>query len=118
MWTTEKPLAPTHLHVTQLGVTSATIEWEKPYDCGGSPLTRYILEKRQSGEAEWECLTSLPPNINECELENMISEKGYFLRIRAENKFGVSQPHELQEPIRVRCLQKGEPFVNVCIVPD
>ena len=31
----------------------------------------------------------------------MVSNKGYYLRISAENKYGVSAPQELNEPVRV-----------------
>lgn len=101
-------MAPAHLRVTQLGITSATIEWEKPYNCGYSPLIRYVLEKRPTGAAQWEHLTSLPPDINECELENMVSDKGYYLRIMAENKNGLSLPTELPEPVKVCGIQSGK----------
>ena len=56
----------------------------------------------------WELLTNLPPEADECELENMISEKAYYLRIRAENRHGVGLPKELSQPIRVHGDKKGD----------
>lgn len=100
-------MAPSSLRITELGVSSATIEWEKPYNCGAAPLSNYILEKREAGQGNWELLTNLPVTITECELENMVSDKGYYVRILAENRFGVSPPCELQEPITVKGSQNG-----------
>ena len=102
-----KPLSPSALYVTYLGASSACIEWEKPYSTGGAPLTHYILEKRESGKADWEFLTNLPPDVMECELDNMNCDKFYFVRVRAANRHGISEPRDLNEPIRVKGETKG-----------
>lgn len=105
---TERPMPPASLRVSHLSANSASIEWSKPLDNGGSPITNYTLEKRMAGQRNWEKLTMLPPDATECELQNMTSTKDYFIRIRADNKFGSSQPKELLEPIRVKGIQKGK----------
>jgi titin len=102
-----KPLPPSALYLTYLGASSAVIEWEKPYSHGGAPLTHYILEKRESGKTDWELLTNLPPDIMECELDNMSSEKLYYVRVRAANRHGASDPRDLDQPIRVKGEKRG-----------
>ena len=74
----------------------------------GSDVISYVLEKKESGNKEWETLTSLPASVLECELENMTAEKDYYVRIRAENKHDVSAPAELAKPIRVRGIEKSK----------
>jgi len=103
-----KPLPPSALFVTYIGASSAVIEWEKPYSNGGSPITHYILEKRESGMVDWQLLTNLPPDMMDCELDNMSCDKVYYVRVRAANRHGASDPCDLNEPIRVKGEMKGE----------
>ena len=53
-------------------------------------------------------LTTLPPVVTEVELENMSAGKDYYLRLAAENKYGLGQYVELAEPIRVKGSKKCE----------
>ncbi len=101
------PLAPAMFRVSQMNGTSATIEWSPPTDNGGSNVLHYILEKRDAGKKIWTTLTTLPPSVTECELENMDSGKDYFMRIKAVNKYGVSEAKEIEEPIVIKGVFKG-----------
>ncbi len=103
----EVPMPPAGLRVTHVTLSTASIEWERPLDDGGCPITHYILEKRESGWKNWETLTTLPPSVTECELENMSAAKDYFVRIRAVNKSGTGKPIEINTPIRVKGMTKG-----------
>lgn len=71
-------------------------------------MTSYVLEKKESGGASWEALTTLPASVTDCELENMTPDKDYYMRVRAESALGVSDAAELSEPIRVRGCKKGQ----------
>lgn len=102
-----KPLPPAKLFVTYYGTTSIIIEWTKPYSDGGSPLTHYALEKRDAGKSVWELLTNLPPDITECELDNMSGDKAYYIRVQAANQFGLSEPRALEQPIRIKADKRG-----------
>ena len=76
-------------------------------DTGGSPIMHYILEKREAGCKVWATLTTLPPSVTECELENMAAGKEYFVRIKSVNKYGVSEARELVRPVSVTGAEKG-----------
>uniref|UniRef100_A0A3Q3JJJ9 Titin n=1 Tax=Monopterus albus TaxID=43700 RepID=A0A3Q3JJJ9_MONAL len=72
---------------------SMMIEWLPPKDDGGSPVTNYIVEKRESNKESWggvssSCLTT--------QLRITRLQKGveYVVRIRAENKMGIGAPLE------------------------
>ena len=112
---TEKPMAPGTLRVSNLSTTSACIEWTKPLDDGGSPITSYRLEKRTAGQRTWQKLVLLPPDALDCELENMNAAKDYYVRIKAENKYGCGPAKELLEPIRVKGIQKGIMMKHVTV---
>ena len=79
----------------------------------GQSILHYILEKRDSGQSSWETLTTLPPSVLECELDNLAPGKEYYIRIRAENQNGVSDAVETKEPIRAQTLHKGKQY---CVV--
>ena len=104
---TDVPMAPASLKVTHVTANTASIEWDSPLDDGGSPVENFILEKRESGWKSWEILTTLPPSVRECELENMSPSKDYFVRIRAVNKIGQGPATEINTPIRVKGITKG-----------
>ena len=101
------PLPPAMFRVSVQTDNTASIEWAKPFDDGGSPILHYILEKKGSTSANWETLTKLPPCVNECELENMAAGREYQVRLRAANKYGISEPKDLLEPITVKGVAKG-----------
>lgn len=101
------PSSPGALHITHQTATSCSIAWEKPLDIGSSAIMHYILEKREAGCTVWATLTTLPPSVTECELENMAAGKEYYVRIKAVNKFGVSEPSVMLRPICVRGAEKG-----------
>ena len=108
-------MAPAAIKVSYQTSTSICIEWEKPYDNGGSPILHYLLEKREGGQRQWHTLTTLPPAATECELENMVMGKDYNIRIRAVNKYGPSESLELARPVRVTGPEQiGENPIQLC----
>ena len=50
----------------------------------------------------------MPSSVLECELENMVAGKVYHVRVSARNKYGISDVRELDRPINVLGIQKGE----------
>jgi len=103
-----KPLPPSSACVTYLGMESIVLEWTRPYSDGDAPLLHYVLEKRDSGKSAWERLTELPPDVTECELDNMATNKVYYMRVRAANRFGLSDPRDLDQPIKIKGDKRGD----------
>ncbi|KAK5968521.1 Twitchin [Trichostrongylus colubriformis] len=75
------------------------LSWKPPNLDGGSLVTQYIVEKRDTSGGTWEpcartryaCLT----------VEGCRPKKTYEFRISAENKHGVSQPCEPTAPVLI-----------------
>ena len=113
-----KPLPPSSLNVTYLGSDCVVIEWAPPFSEGDSPLLHYRLEKRDSGRAAWDHLTDLPPTVTECQLDNMAADKTYYLRVRAANQHGLSEPRDLEQPVRIKGDKRGDAFVRDILPRD
>uniref|UniRef100_A0AAY5EU11 Titin n=1 Tax=Electrophorus electricus TaxID=8005 RepID=A0AAY5EU11_ELEEL len=77
------------------GVTSEScvLTWSEPTDDGGTDITNYIVEKRESGQTSWQVVNSSVkrPTIKVTHLTKYME---YTFRVCAENKFGVSKPIE------------------------
>lgn len=56
-----KPVGP--LEAIDIQRTSITIRWKPPLYDGGSPLTGYIVERREAKRTLWSKVTTVKPDI-------------------------------------------------------
>ena len=96
---TEVPGRPELLEVTSLEKTSATLRWKKPKYDGGSPLTAYIVERREEFKDNWVKEKQVDTFVHSLQVKDLVPEKKYYFRVSAKNNIGVGEPIELQEPI-------------------
>ncbi|KAK7507540.1 hypothetical protein BaRGS_00001475, partial [Batillaria attramentaria] len=92
------PTAP--LNATDIDRTSVTLSWKPPTDDGGSPLTGYILERRESTRTSWTKLEKIKPDLLTYKAVNLIEGSEYYFRVTAENKHGVSSPLETEKTVK------------------
>ena len=96
----DKPTPPRNLSVTALTADSADVQWETPDSDGGSPVTHYVVEKRDVERKAWQevvKVTELTGHITD------LRDGGqYLFRVSAANEYGVSDPAELAEPITAK----------------
>lgn len=92
----EKPLKPE-------GITknSVTLSWRSPIDDGGSEITNYILEKREADRHSWSNV-SRTIHGTRYNVTGLKDGTKYVFRVYAENKYGVSEPLEMKEPVLVK----------------
>lgn len=69
----------------------AMLSWEPPLEDGGSDITNYIIDKRETSRPNWAQVTANVP-ITSCSVEKLIEGHEYQFRICAENKFGIGDP--------------------------
>lgn len=90
---TDKPYMPEGPIVLEaLLKNSVIISWKASKDDGGSMITNYIVEKQEDKEsAEWQLVSSSVTGTS-CRIPNLVENEGYFFRISAQNRYGISEP--------------------------
>lgn len=100
------PVGPVELFdVTE---DSVSLKWLPPAYEGGSPITNYIIQKRETTTANWMDVSSA---VARCTMKIMKLTTGveYQFRIRAENRYGISEHLDSQTvtvslPYSKQCL--------------
>lgn len=76
--------------ISDIDSDACSLSWNKPLEDGGSKITHYIVEKCDVSRGDWVMAVSSPKTS--CRLGKLIPGKEYVLRVRAENRYGVSDP--------------------------
>ena len=98
----EAPGAPEGLEVIETQRTTATLKWSPPTHDGGSPLTGYVIEKRDMKRPTWTSAGKVPKDTTEFCVEKLLEGSEYLFRVTAENKKGQGQPCEIKEPVTAK----------------
>lgn len=92
--------APTSVEVTAITGDSMTLTWCKPFSDGGSPITGYVIERREKTGMRWIRVNREP--VVECTTVATKLRRGceYDFRVYAENAAGLSPPSDLSASFR------------------
>ena len=75
------------------------IHWSPPYDTGGYPIERYVIEKREATHSHWTQVGSCPPDVTAFCVTDLAENQTYYFRVVAETAYGFSEPLELDKPV-------------------
>ena len=95
----EAPGAPEGVEISDVQKNSTTLKWQPPSYDGGSPITGYIIEKRDTKRPTWTSAGKVPKDTTEFCVEKLLEGSEYLFRVFAENKKGQSQPCETTEAV-------------------
>eukprot|EP00063_Salmo_salar_P057342 XP_014032177.1 PREDICTED: titin-like [Salmo salar] len=87
----DRPSAPVGpIGMSEVTEDSVSLTWLPPRYDGGSPVTNYIIMKRETRNADWTEVSSV---VVKCTMKIMklITGLEYQFRIRAENRYGISE---------------------------
>ncbi|XP_029624486.1 titin isoform X1 [Salmo trutta] len=87
----DRPSAPVGpIGMSEVTEDSVSLTWLPPRYDGGSPITNYIIMKRETTNADWTEVSSV---VVKCTMKIMklITGLEYQFRIRAENRYGISE---------------------------
>lgn len=91
------PLGP--FDVTILADSSLQIKWEEPETDGGSPITGYLVERREAFKKAWQKVGNTEADETKIEITGLKRGVAYFFRVFATNAIGQGPPLQPEEPI-------------------
>ena len=74
------------------------ITWTPPNSDGGTPLTHYVIEKKEPKSTRWSQVTKEKVKESTFKVEDLIEGKEYEFRVAAVNKAGQGPFSVLSEP--------------------
>lgn len=81
------PVSP--IEVSDVGETSLCLKWLPPLYDGGSPVTNYVVLKRETSTPTWAEVSSTIAR-NTIKVTKLTKGEECQFRIKAENRFGIS----------------------------
>lgn len=98
----DEPGPPGRPEATDWDKDHVDLRWTPPLNDGGSPITGYVIEKREKGTPRWikACETSGP----ECKgrADNLDEGVEYEFRVKAINAAGPGEPSDVSKPITAK----------------
>ncbi|XP_055070840.2 myosin light chain kinase, smooth muscle isoform X2 [Misgurnus anguillicaudatus] len=103
----DKPEPPARVPAaSDIRKSSLTLSWYGPTYDGGSAVQSYNLEIWNSVNKEWTDLASC--NSTSYNVQNLLPDRQYKFRVRAENIYGVGEPSAESEPVQVGLVDEDE----------
>lgn len=81
------------IEISSITSESCVVDWGVPEDDGGTDITNYIVEKRESGSTAWQLINSSVKRTS-LQVGHLSKYMQYTFRVCAENRFGVSKSTE------------------------
>ncbi|CAG2161698.1 unnamed protein product [Oppiella nova] len=94
----DRPSPPQNVRGEDVEGDSLTLKWSPPKDDGGSEVTNYVVERRESGSNAWTRVSSFA-NGTALRVRNLTVGRYYDFRVMAENQYGTSDPAQTDESI-------------------
>ena len=106
------PVGP--VEFSDIQKTSATISWKPSRSNGGSPITHYVVEKREKSLRSWTEAATIRTdgqqlNKLSADLANLKEGQEYLIQVKAVNSVGMSKP--LEAP---KALKPKSPYGKIC----
>lgn len=95
------PDPPTYVITGNVTKFGCAVYWEPPESDGGSPITSYIIELRDRTSVKWTPVHVAKPTELSATINDVIENKEYIFRVKAENKAGVSKPSDASQPVKI-----------------
>jgi titin len=71
-----------------------TLTWNPPKDDGGSPITAYVIEKRDARRGSWVKAGKVNGDMTQFQVKDLVEKSDYWFQVMAVNKAGQSEPLE------------------------
>lgn len=98
----DEPGAPGKPAVVDWDRDHVDLEWEAPKSDGGSPITGYILQKKEKGSPYWTNAVQVPAGQTKGTVPGLTEGQDYEFRVIAVNKAGQSEPSENSDVVTAK----------------
>lgn len=80
------------------------MSWKQPDNDGGSPITGYLIEKKDSKSytSRWSHVEQTEDNSTTATLKKMSTGSELLFRVSAVNKIGTGEPLEMNKPVLIK----------------
>ena len=95
--------------VANITPNTATLSWFRPHHDGGSPITGYVIDKKDRYSTRWTKLDEVPASQTEYNIRGLQEGNEYEFRVSTVNKAGVGKPSTPCERFTAKA-QYGEFF--------
>ena len=96
------PESPSIPDVSNIAGDSMTLTWSPPKTDGGSPITGYVVERREPGRTGWTVVNRAPVTSLTYTVPNLRDGADYEFRVTAENKAGLGKPSSVTRPFTAK----------------
>jgi titin len=93
----DKPEGP--LLVSNVTANSASVAWKRPLSDGGSPITGYLIKRRDINRPVWVKCGRVNADTFKANIRDLVEGCQYAVQIFAENSEGLSASLDSDEPI-------------------
>ena len=80
---------------------SVELSWKPPAEDGGSPITNYVVEKRDAKKTLWSRVEKTD-NVTNIAVKNLVEGAQFFFRVAAVNKNGQGEFLEMPKPVLIK----------------
>lgn len=70
------------------------LKWDPPKSDGGSPISKYIIEKKMKNSPDWEKALEVPGSVTQTDVADLKERAEYQFRVTAVNKAGPGEPSD------------------------
>ena len=92
-----------NLRVKEYWTDSITVVWDPPKNDGGTPITGYLVEKRDASRPTWVKAADLGPEATDLKATNLFEGSEYVFRVYSANMIGqCKKPAELERPCKAK----------------
>ena len=91
----DRPEGP--VEISNITKDSVTLSWQPPNKDGGTPLTGYVIEQRDTRRTQWVKTGSVDKDTTTFVASKLLEDNEYVFRVTAVNAEGESEPLESQD---------------------
>ena len=96
------PDPPINVQATEVTDCSVTLAWQPPKSDGGSPITGYIIERKQPTGNKWIRVNKVAVKELEYTIKDLLENDVFEFRVSAENLAGIGKPSKPTQQIVIK----------------